>query len=126
MDFQYYPEWIEWNFQIIEKIYMEYDGDIIIPMTIYEGPAYDLLINKLKNFELSFLHVQLEVDKVEVIARIQERNEELIQWAESKLDQIITNLKKIPREDNISNMSISPNEVADLIIKKAKQRNEAF
>ena len=126
MDFQYYPEWIEWNFQIIEKIYMEYDGDIIIPMTIYEGPAYDLLINKLKNFELSFLHVQLEVDKVEVIARIQERNEELIQWAESKLDQIITNLKKIPREDNISNMSISPNEVADLIIKRAKQRNDAF
>ncbi|MHC5227291.1 AAA family ATPase [Enterococcus sp. LJL99] len=126
MDFQYYSEWIEWNFYIIEKIYTEYDGDIIIPMTIYEEPAYDLLINRLKNSELSFLHVQLEVDKTEVIARIQERNEELIQWAESKLDQIITNFKKIPREDKISNMSISPNEVADLIIKRARQRNDTF
>lgn len=126
MDFQYYSEWIEWNFHIIEKIYMEYDGDIIITMTIYEEPTYDLLINRLKNFELSFLHVQLEVDKTEVIARVQERNEELIQWAESKLNQIITNFKKIPIEDKISTVSILPKEVAELIIKRAKQINATF
>ncbi|MHC5372519.1 AAA family ATPase [Enterococcus sp. LJL120] len=77
-DFQDYPEWRQWNVQMLKKIYQEYSGDIVVPMTVHRPQIFAELIGELRQNEIPLCHLQLEVSQETVLARLQERNPELI------------------------------------------------
>lgn len=117
-DFQEYSEWRQWNVHMLKKIYREYSGDIIVPMTLYRQPAYDEIFNGLKEAELEVHHFQLEVSKTTILDRLQERNLTLITWGTERVDETIAAFQQIPSEEKINNENKPPEEVAQLIIEK--------
>ncbi|WP_207705010.1 AAA family ATPase [Candidatus Enterococcus ferrettii] len=117
-DFQEYVEWRQWNVHMLRKIYREYSGDIIVPMTLYKQPAFDEIFEGLKKAGLEVHHFQLEVSKKVILDRLQERNQVLINWGTERVDEIITAFQQLPLEEKINNEKMLPNEVAQLIIKQ--------
>lgn len=121
-DFQYYPEWRQWNVYLLKKIYQEYDGDIIVPMTIYKTEAVSEILGKLREENIPVCHIQLDVSKETIISRLQERPKALIEWGESKVDEILEAFNTFPQDDKIMNDARPIKEVLSDIIKKIKQQ----
>lgn len=117
-DFQYYPEWRKWNTYLLKKIYQEYDGDVIVPMTLYKPEAVEGIIHCLKNDPIPLCHIQLDVSKETIITRLQERPPDLIEWGESKVDEIIDAFKSVPQHEKINNDGVPLEQVVNDIIKK--------
>lgn len=117
-DFQDYNEWRAWNVQVLNKIYREYDGDIIVPMTLYKQPAYDEIFTGLKAAGLKVQQFQLEVSKETILTRLQERPPALVTWGAERVDEIIEAFKLIPLEEKIDNEAHTPDEVAQLIFNR--------
>lgn len=117
-DFTYYPEWRKWNVHVLEKIYHEYDGDIIAPMTLYHPPYFDEVINELRRKGLEIYHFQLDVSKERIIERLKERPEYLYQWGINKVDEALKGFEKIPQKEKIQNERVTPEEVVAQILQK--------
>lgn len=120
-DFQDYKEWRSWNITLLNKMNEEYHGDIIVPMSLYKKAYFHEIMNGLKKQGIPVQHFQLEVSKEEIKKRLQTRNEHLIHWGESRLDEILTFFETIPIKEKILNQNRSPKLVAQEIIKKAKK-----
>ncbi|MGX6966234.1 AAA family ATPase [Vagococcus teuberi] len=117
-DFQYYPEWRQWNVHLLKKIYQEYEGDIIVPMTIYKTEAVSEILGKLREENIPVCHIQLDVSKETIISRLQERPKSLIEWGESKVDEILEAFKSVPQHEKINNSDTSLDTVIKEIIEK--------
>lgn len=121
-DFQYYPEWRQWNVYLLKKIYQEYDGDIIVPMTIYKTESISEILGKLREENIPVCHIQLDVSKEIIISRLQERPKALIEWGESNVDEILEAFNAFPQDDKIMNDERPIQEVLSDIIKKIEQQ----
>lgn len=117
-DFQEYPEWRAWNIHILKKIYQEYEGTIIAPMTLYKQPVFTEIFNGLKEAQIEVHHFQLEVRRETILDRLQERPTDLIKWGSERVDEILAAFQTIPVEEKINNENKTPNEVAQLILNK--------
>lgn len=102
----------------MKKLDREYTGDIIVPMTLYMQPGFDEMFDGLRKTGVELRHFQLEVDREQIIARLQERDEALIEWGIAHVDEIIEAFKLIPEEEKIVNQWQSAEAVAQLIVEK--------
>lgn len=117
-DFQDYPEWRQWNIHLLKKIYQEYQGDIIVPMTLYKEPAYSEMFTGLEKAELDVRHFQLEVSKAEILARLEKRTPALYQWGAEHLTEILQEFENVPSEQKIGNENRSRESVVAEILDK--------
>lgn len=114
-DFQDYKIWRKINRDILEDLNREYNGIIIIPMTIYN---YDYLseITDIENIEIK--HITLLASKENILKRLNKRLEGKNSWAWDKLDICLENLKKEEFNEHINTDELSIYEVVDKIEEK--------
>lgn len=117
-DFQEHKEWREWNIHMLKKIYQEYEGDIIVPMTVYKQPMYDEIFKGLKESNMTMHHFQLEVSKGAILKRLKERSLAEFTWGAEKVDEILEAFQAIPIDEKINNETILPEETAQIIMDK--------
>ena len=115
-DFQDYPEWRQWNLHLLKKIASQFQGVVIVPMTLYQKAYFDEIMTGLAMSGLEVHHFQLEVDKTLIGERLKRREDGTFNWGMSKVDEILAFFETLPLEQKIVNQDRSLAEVVDEII----------
>ena len=87
-DFQDYPMWRAFNLDMLTYIARQYDGCIIVPMTVTSRAYYDELIGPLsRNFDLR--HIILYAGRETLLKRLASRLEGRRSWGAQQIDRCI-------------------------------------
>lgn len=85
-DFQDDPLWREISFKMLLSISQNYDGIIIVPMTIVNPQYYKEIISKLRENNISVFHFVLYAEKETLKKRLRKRFEFKNSWAYKRID----------------------------------------
>jgi hypothetical protein len=100
------------------KIASDYDGIIIVPMTLTSHDYYDQIISQLKmNYNLK--HFTLSAKKSTLEKRLLKRGDKMGSWAFDQIDRCIHAFKDDRFQNHIETDELSINEVVEAIANKA-------
>ncbi|BFH13703.1 hypothetical protein J6TS7_38700 [Paenibacillus dendritiformis] len=85
-DFQDYPMWRECNYSMLRHIDAEYDGAIIVPMTIVNADYFNEIAGKLREDGALVHHFALCASKEVLLKRLKTRGEGGQSWAAQQID----------------------------------------
>jgi len=118
-NFQDYEQWRVFNYAILKKIYREYAGTIIVPMTIINPQYYEEIIQRLIDDGAILKHYILYADKETILKRLNKRFERGDTWAKSQIDRCIYAFNHAITEEKIITDNKSIDSVVDEIAKKS-------
>lgn len=127
-DFQDLEIWRSINYQIIKHMYDNYEGTLIIPMTITNMDYYNQIIGNFINDGVKIYHFVLDADKENIKKRLINRGECENSWAEQQIDRCLQAFENTVDGEKINTNNLSAEELANIIIKKIilnKQLNKA-
>jgi len=115
-NFQHIPIWREFNYKILKHISDNYDGIIIVPMTIYKREYYDEIISRLINAGVSVRLFILSVTRQTILNRLIQRGNDRDGWGAQHIDACLSAFEtEIPGEIVVAE-DRSIDEIADKII----------
>lgn len=117
-DFQDIEIWRSLNYQIIKYMYQNYDGHIIIPMTIVNAEYYNQIIGKLQRDGIEIKHFILYAPKETIVDRLMGRGEGSDSWAEQQIDRCMNAYRSEITGEMIDTSKLSVEGVADYILSK--------
>lgn len=91
-DFQNYPMWRDINFHMLAHLNEEYDGVIIVPMTIVNRDYFQETIGRLRETGVAVHHFTLCASKDTLKKRLKKRGERANSWPEQQIDRCLTAL----------------------------------
>lgn len=91
-DFQDHTIWREINYSMLKYIYSEYEGPIIVPMTIVNPQYFNEIIGKLRSDGVIVNHFVLWASKDIVEKRLRSRGEGKNSWAAKQIDRCMEGL----------------------------------
>jgi len=108
-DFQDYEVWRGLNFSLINYIEKNYEGVIIIPMTIVNPKYFNEIVGSLRSQGVIVKHYALMASKETLLKRLKSRGDGANSWPAQQIDRC---LKGLSNEDfqsfiNTENMSIT-------------------
>jgi len=115
-NFQHLQIWREFNYKILKHIANNYDGIIIVPMTIYEKQYYDEIIGNLINDAIAVKHFILSATKQTIIERLIQRGESADCWAANHIEKCLNAFNADISEQKINTEFKGINEIASEII----------
>ncbi len=106
-DFQNYTIWREFNFSMLKYISKEYNGIIIVPMTIVNSQYFNEIIENLRNDGIEVKHFVLRASKETLLKRLKSRGDGKNSWSAQQIDRCLEGLsneifKKHIDTDNLS------------------------
>lgn len=121
-DFQDEPLWRKFNFDIIKNISDNFDGTIIIPMTITNIEYYKEIIGRLRDSGITVNHFVLSVPKEILIKRLSEpeRSSDSREWAVKKIDVCTKTFLNCEFEGVINTENMSVDEITEYILKEVQ------
>lgn len=113
-DFQDYPMWRSFNFDMLDYIASHYEGDVIVPMTITNREYYDEIIGEIsKKYEVR--HFILWATKETLLKRLASRFESGKSWGARQIDRCMEAFDKDIVECKIYTDDLNIYEVVDKI-----------
>lgn len=91
-DFQKHPMWREINYTMLKEIHEQYDGTIIVPMTIVHPQYFHEIIGRLRTDGVQVNHFSLIATKDVLYKRLRSRGEGRNSWAAKQIDRCIEGL----------------------------------
>jgi cyclopropane fatty-acyl-phospholipid synthase-like methyltransferase len=91
-DFQDYSIWRELNYTTLKYIDSEYDGIIIVPMTLVNLQYFEEIVGKLRDDGVIVNHFVLWASKETLQKRLRSRGERKNSWGEKQIDRCIQGL----------------------------------
>lgn len=88
-DFQDFPIWRSFNFDILKYLDEIYSGVIIVPMTVTRPEYYDEMIQRLKRSGVMVYHYILCAEAKTIQKRLKKRFERKGCWAEQQIQRCI-------------------------------------
>ena len=117
-DFQHIAIWREFNYKILKHINDNYNGVIIVPMTIYIKQYYDEIIGKLIADGVSINHYILSATKQTIVNRLLQRGDSENDWAAQHIDACINAYETDISEVKIITDDKSIDEICSEIINR--------
>lgn len=117
-DFQDHEQWRSFNYQMLRSICREYDGTVIVPMTIVNRQYYDEIIQRLIDDGAILKHYILYASKETLIKRLSKRLARDT-WAESQIDRCISAFDKEIVEERITTDNKSVDSIVEEIATRA-------
>ncbi|WP_081976281.1 AAA family ATPase [Ureibacillus manganicus] len=114
-DFQDFEVWREGNYCFLKYLAREYDGVLIVPMTIVNPQYYDEIIGRLRNDGVTVNHFVLSATKETIDNRLLGRGEEINSWASQQIDRCLKGLRNERFQPRIETEQLSISEVAEMI-----------
>jgi broad-specificity NMP kinase len=113
--------WRTFNYEMIKNIYSKYNGDIIIPMTIYDKNYFEEIIGKLLKENIKIDHYILGASKETILKRLSKRHEKKESWAAKQIDICINGFNELKGKS----IYIDTNElnIAEVVETIAKSSN---
>lgn len=119
-NFQHIPLWRDFNFRILRYISSQYDGTVIVPMTIYTPEYYGEIIGHLAADGICLRHFILDAEKETLLKRLMQRGESEDSWAARHIDICLKAFAEDIKDEKIRTDDISAEEVADEILRRLK------
>lgn len=91
-DFQDYSIWRELNYTTLKYIDSEYDGIIIVPMTLVNPQYFEEIVGKLRDDGVRVNHFVLWASKETLQKRLRSRGERKNSWGEKQIDRCMQGL----------------------------------
>jgi RNase adaptor protein for sRNA GlmZ degradation len=130
-DFQNEYLWRAFNYEIIKHIAANYNGIIIIPMTIYNPQYYDEIVEKLLSDNIAIEHYILGATKETLLKRQAKRLDYNNKWLLNKIDVCIHGFEALRLKSNstyidTNNMNLYEvvRYIADTSKVKLKENND--
>lgn len=119
-DFQDFKEWREINVQLLKKLANDFDGDIIVPMTLINPLYVEEIIGELSQSNVEIYHFILETTPKTLNQRLDKRFEEKKSWARERIEIAVSSLIELEGAKRIKTDDLSIEEVLDQITKETK------
>ncbi len=87
-DFQDYAMWRSFNLEMLGYIAENFDGDVIVPMTVTNRDYYDEVIGGLSE-KYDVRHIILCASRGEILRRLRSRFEGRRSWAACQIDRCV-------------------------------------
>ncbi len=113
-DFQDYPLWRKFNYDMLDYIAQHASGPVIVPMTITNRKYYDETVGALsKNYEVR--HFILYAKKETLLRRLASRLEGKRSWAAQQIDRCIQSFDEEITEYKIFTDTLTIDQVVEQI-----------
>nr|GGG80450.1 tunicamycin resistance protein [Virgibacillus oceani] len=114
-DFQDYPLWREANFKLLKQISEEYDGIIIVPMTLTSEDFFEEIIGRLRENGVEIKHFTLSASMQTIQKRLRKRLEGKNSWAYQQAEKRMQRLSKDKFQEHIQTDTMRIEEVVKTI-----------
>lgn len=114
-DFQDFPMWREFNYKMLKYISKEYNGVIIVPMTITNKVYFNEVLVKLKGQGVNIKHFSLLANKETLLKRLKKRGDGRDSWASKQIERCINSLSDDLFEEHIITDNMTIDEVVEYI-----------
>jgi hypothetical protein len=91
-DFQDYIMWREFTYAMLKYLDQEYDGLIIVPMTIVNPRYFNEIVGKLREDGIIIDHYALCATRVTLLKRLRTRGDGNKSWSARQIDRCIEGL----------------------------------
>lgn len=118
-DFQDYEEWREFNYAMLKRLNDEYDGVIIVPMTITNPQYYDEIVGRLMSNGCDVRHYILYAGRETLDKRLNKRLERGDTWAKAQIDRCIYAFDHVITEEKILTDNVTVDNAVDEIAKRS-------
>lgn len=115
-DFQDYKIWRELNYSYIKFLCENYDGTLIIPMTIVNHEYYNDIIGLLKGQDINIATFTLMASKKTIINRLSNRGDDSNSWAANQIDRCLYELTANNFDIYVNTEDVSIEDVANKIL----------
>ena len=117
-DFQNHEIWREFNFKTLKYIHNQFNGTIIVPMTIVNPQYYEEIIGRLKVEGIELHHFVLWATKETLKQRLKSRFEKENSWPEQQIERCIEGLEHPIFGGRVDTNNLSIEQVTELIADK--------
>lgn len=117
-DFQDYTMWREINYSMLKYINSEYNGTIIVPMTVVHPQYFSEIVGKLRNEGVTVHHFTLCASKDVLLKRLRTRGEGRNSWAAQQIDRCIEGLSNDVFRHHLDTNNLAVGVVAETIASK--------
>lgn len=118
-DFQDYPLWREANYTLLKQLSDEFNGTIIVPMTLTNEMYFQEIVGKLIKNNVKVQHFTLAASKSTIQKRLRKRLEGKNSWAYQQMDKRLSSLSKNLFKEYIQTDTMSIGEVVETIAKSS-------
>lgn len=119
-DFQDFPIWRDFNYQMLEYMSKHYNGIIIVPMTMTSDLYYNEILERLRQRGVNIKHFTLMADKEILIRRLRKRGDGKNSWAAKQIDRCINSLDNPIFKEHIDTNKMTVYDVVDYIGKSCR------
>lgn len=117
-DFQNHPMWREFNYSILKFIANEYNGPIIVPMTVVDPQFFEEIVGQLRSDGVTVNHFTLVASKETLQKRLRKRGEGKNSWSQQQIDRCIAGLSNDLFKHHLETDNMSIEAVAETIASK--------
>lgn len=114
-DFQDHFAWRDINYAVLLTIAQEYNGPIIVPMTLVNLQYLNELVGKLRASNIEIKHFTLNASRETLIKRLKRRGEGKDSWPVQQIDRCIASLKNEQFETHIQTDNLTTEEITRFI-----------
>ncbi|WP_066504173.1 AAA family ATPase [Abyssisolibacter fermentans] len=117
-DFQDIEIWKMLVVETAKRLKIQYNKNLIIPMTIYKQDNFNFIIQDLKNLDKDFYHFCLTAKRDTIKNRLIKRENESKGWAFDRIDECVSAFENDIFNEHIYTDCINEDEVVKKILKK--------
>ena len=117
-DFQDLPLWREFNYQMLKYINQVWQGDIIVPMTLYNPQYYKDIITRLRNYGIDIKHFILQAERNVLLERLSIRGDYANSWPSNQIDKCLHLFETMTDGIKIDTNNLTVEDITDYIIFK--------
>jgi len=114
-DFQDMPIWREFNRKILRYISENFDGVVIVPMTVCVGQYFDEIVGGLRSDGVEVRHFILQAARQTIVNRLVARGDEADGWAAMQADRCLAAFRADVVDEMVDTDGVSVDEVVGMI-----------
>jgi len=114
-DFQDYPMWRESTYSMLAYLAAEFDGIILVPMTVVNPHYFGEIVGRLRGEGVTVHHFALCASKATLLHRLRSRGEGKNSWAAQQIDRCIQGLAQDCFQHHLETDQMSIEEVVGKI-----------
>lgn len=117
-DFQDYPLWREFNYSFLRYLDREYNGTLIVPMTIVDPSYFAEIAGKLREEGVTVHHFALCATRETLLKRLRSRGERAGGWPAQQIDRCVAGLAHEAFREHLQTDELSIRQVAETIAQR--------
>ena len=119
-DFQDIPFWREGNYRLLSMLSADYDGHLIVPMTISDRGYYDEIITKLRQNGCDVRHFILYAERETILRRLKKRSGSLKRekFAVDAIERCLEAYSNTITDEKIHTDNMTVREVSEAIAER--------